>query len=270
MIHTRLKVAEAAMRFLFLDRKSAGPISDCLVAGAFFTTYEAVKKLLSKANPTLSGSKSPLIPQPFIHSAASATAELVSCFILTPAEVLKQNAQMIRRPAQSPTSKASTVFQPSVTIQALKQFKRPLQLWRGYTALAARNLPFTAMQFPMFEHMKAAIIDHRKNSGTFTGGLGETAVTTAVSAGSAGSIAAVLTTPVDVVKTRIMLSATAETSEKDAIKEVEKSRQQGQSLDKLASHKGATKKSGFTVAREVLNESGIKGLFSGAILRAAW
>jgi len=122
----------------------------------------------------------------------------------------------------------------------------------------------------MFEHMKAAIIDHRKNSGTFTGGLGETAVTTAVSAGSAGSIAAVLTTPVDVVKTRIMLSATAETSEKDAIKEVEKSRQQGQSLDKLASHKGATKKSGFTVAREVLNESGIKGLFRGAILRAAW
>jgi solute carrier family 25 (mitochondrial S-adenosylmethionine transporter), member 26 len=99
------------------------------------------------------------------------------------------------------------------------------------------------MQFPMFEHMKATIKDHRKKSGKYTGGLGETAVTTAVSAGSAGSIAAVLTTPVDVVKTRIMLSATAETSEKDAMKEVEKARRQGQSLDKLASHKGATKKS---------------------------
>lgn len=57
-------------------------------SGAFFTTYEAVKSGLSKANPIWSGSL--LIPQPFIHSAASATAELVSCFILTPAEVLNK------------------------------------------------------------------------------------------------------------------------------------------------------------------------------------
>jgi hypothetical protein len=177
---------------------------------------------------------------------------------------------MIRRPANASTSKAATAFQPSVTIQALKQFQRPSQLFRGYTALAARNLPFTAMQFPMFEHMKEAIKTYRQKNGTFTGGLGETAVTTAVSAGSAGSIAALLTTPVDVVKTRIMLSATAETSEKDAMKEVENARRQGQSLDKLASNKGVTKKSGFTVAREVLNESGVKGLFRGATLRAAW
>ena len=148
------------------------------IAGAFFTTYEAIKSLLSKANPTLSGSSSPLIPQPFIHSAASATAELVSCFILTPAEVLKQNAQMIRRPAEASNSKASTAFQPSVTLQALKKFQRPSQLWRGYTALAARNLPFTAMQFPMFEQMKASIKAYRKKRGTFTGTLTETAMIT--------------------------------------------------------------------------------------------
>ncbi|TVY67552.1 S-adenosylmethionine mitochondrial carrier protein [Lachnellula suecica] len=237
-------------------------------SGAFFTTYEAVKKLFSAANPTLSGSKSPLIPQPLIHSAASATAELVACFILTPAEVLKQNAQMIQKPVAS--SKAAAAFQPSVTIQALKQFKKPSQLFRGYTALAARNLPFTAMQFPMFEHLKESIKEQRKKNGTFTGGLGETAAITAMSAGSAGSVAAVITTPVDVVKTRIMLSATAESSEKDAMKEVEKARQKGQSLDKLASNKGVTRKSGLTVAREVLHESGVKGLFRGAILRAAW
>jgi solute carrier family 25 S-adenosylmethionine transporter 26 len=125
-----------------------------------------VKSLLSKANPTLRGSSSPLIPQPFIHSIASATAELVSCFILTPAEVLKQNAQMIRQPAEASSSKSSAVFQPSVTVQALKQFQRPSQLWRGYTVLAARNLPFTAMQFPMFEYLKEKMKDYRKAKGT--------------------------------------------------------------------------------------------------------
>ncbi|KAG0649639.1 S-adenosylmethionine [Hyphodiscus hymeniophilus] len=237
---------------------------------AFFTTYEGIKSLLSKANPILAGSSSPLIPQPFLHSAASATAELVSCFILTPAEVLKQNAQMIRRPETGSASKASTTFQQSVTMQALRHFKRPSQLWRGYSALAARNLPFTAMQFPMFEHLKITIKDYRKKNGTFTGSLTETALTTAISAGSAGSIAAIITTPVDVVKTRIMLSAAGESSEDQARKEVQKARKQGDSLQKLASKNGVTKKNSLTVGREVMAESGIKGLFRGGTLRALW
>ncbi|KAH7403557.1 mitochondrial carrier protein-like protein [Cadophora sp. MPI-SDFR-AT-0126] len=237
-------------------------------SGAFFTSYEAAKAGLSKATTSSTGQAQ--IPQPIVHSAASAIAELVSCFILTPAEVLKQNAQMIRRPESSSGSAAKQAFQPSVTMQAFKQFNKPSQLFRGYTALAARNLPFTAMQFPMFEHFKETIKAHRKEKGTFTGGLMETALTTAVSAGSAGSIAAVITTPVDVVKTRIMLSAAGETSEAEAMKEVEKTKKEGKSLDKLAKMTGGTRKSGFAVAKEIMGESGVKGLFRGGTLRAAW
>merc|ERR1711964_846035 len=139
-------------------------------SGAFFTSYEAAKTGLSKVTNSSTGKS--LIPQPIVHSAASAIAELVSCFILTPAEVLKQNAQMIRRPVPVSGSAAK---------QALKQFNKPSQLFRGYTALAARNLPFTAMQFPMFEHLKETIKAHRKEKGTFTGSLMETALTTAIS-----------------------------------------------------------------------------------------
>jgi solute carrier family 25 S-adenosylmethionine transporter 26 len=240
-------------------------------AGAFFTTYEGVKSLLTRANPTVGGSTSPMIPQPFIHSAASATAELVSCFILTPSEVLKQTAQILRKPSSSSSSSSSSsAFQPSATMQALKHFKRPSQLWRGYSSLAARNLPFTAMQFPLFEHLKASINLYRKKNETFTGSLTETALTTAVSAGSAGSLAALITTPVDVVKTRIMLSAAGESSEDQAKKEVEKAKSQGQSLQNLASKKRVTKKSSLTVTREVMAETGIKGLFRGGTLRALW
>ena len=136
--------------------------------------------------------------------------------------------------------------------------------------MVARNLPFTAMQFPMFEHLKETIKAHRQKKGTATGTLTETGLITAISAGSAGSIAALITTPVDVVKTRIMLSAAGESSESKAKKEVEAARQNGQSLDKLAGKKGITRKSGFSIAKEVMAESGIKGLFRGGTLRAAW
>src|ERR1700722_18925676 len=44
--------------------------------------YKSVKSVFKKSNPTLGGSYHPLIPQPFIDSAASAIAELVCCFIL--------------------------------------------------------------------------------------------------------------------------------------------------------------------------------------------
>ena len=48
---------------------------------------------------------------------------------------------------------------------------------------------------------------YRERTGVRTGSLLESGVVTAVSAGAAGSISAVATTPIDVVKTRIMLAA---------------------------------------------------------------
>ncbi|KAL3420816.1 hypothetical protein PVAG01_07261 [Phlyctema vagabunda] len=237
-------------------------------SGAFFTTYEGAKSLFEKTNPSFGGA--PLVPQPIIHSAASSIAELVSCFILTPAEVLKQNAQMYRQPEKSSISGTSKIFQPSVTMQALRKFKNPTQLWTGYTALAARNLPFTAMQFPVFEHLKVTLRSAREKNGTATGSLLETATITAISAGSAGSVAAVITTPVDVVKTRIMLAAAGSTSEAEARKEAESASRRGETLEALARQKGGSRKGSLTVAREVFAESGVKGLFRGATLRAVW
>lgn len=241
-------------------------ITDCPVAGAFFTTYEACKAGLKKIDSASGGQ---LIPQPLIDSASSSVAELVSCFILTPAEVLKQNAQMVRKPAHGDKSRTS-VFQPSATMQALKTFQKPSQLFRGYTALAARNLPFTAMQFPMFEHLKLKAKDYRKEKGIATGTIMETATITGLCAGAAGSIAAVITTPVDVVKTRIMLSAAGTDSEKDAKQMGNQARTKEKSVEALAKEKGGMKKTSLQVAREIVKEGGVKGLFRGGALRGVW
>lgn len=247
-------------------------------SGAFFTTYEGVKAVLDKRNPKVGGKK--LLPQPLVHAAASGTAELVSCAILTPAEVIKQNAQMVDN---SGTNKPRV----NATVETMKRFRsNPLALWRGYSALATRNLPFTALQFPLFERIKVSIRRYRDEKGLRTHTLLEGGLITAVSAGTGGSIAAVVTTPVDVVKTRIMLAAAESAAEdqkpgkqgakttKDAIvdatgKTLQSAKENLQETVKNIT-KAPSQKGSMQIAREIMKEHGVKGLFRGGALRAVW
>lgn len=218
-----------------------------------------------------------------IHAVSSSIAELVSCAILTPAEVIKQNAQMVD---------SSDKSKGNATLQTLSRFRsNPLALWRGYTALATRNLPFTALQFPMFERLKEGIKDYRDNHGIRTNTLFESAVITACSAGTAGSVAAVITTPVDVVKTRIMLAAAdsaaedqgdsktrqgpagAKTNSSSAVDAMGKSVQAGKeglknAFDNVS--KPVQRKGSLQIGREIMRDQGVKGLFRGGALRAVW
>ncbi|CAJ2512666.1 Uu.00g007850.m01.CDS01 [Anthostomella pinea] len=212
-------------------------------AGTFFTTYEAAKTFLGKHAAQVG------LPQPFVHSGASAIAECASCLVLTPAEVIKQNAQMLQRSSGGSSSK-------STSLQALRQLGRGggRRLLSGYSALVARNLPFTAIQFPIFEAMRARIWARRRSGAgeKWKPGLLETGVVTGTSAGLAGSFAALITTPMDVVKTRLMLGAG---DEQDVKTETARRRRARGSL---------------AIAREVVAERGVPGLFRGALLRSVW
>jgi len=166
----------------------------------------------------------------------------------------------------------------NATIQTLTRFRsNPLGLWRGYTALAGRNLPFTALQFPMFERLKEGIRDYKDKRGVRTETLLESGLITATSAGVAGSIAAVITTPIDVVKTRIMLAAANQ-----AAKEEPHSGQKafgnavqsgGKSLVDAVGHsfkEQPTRKSSMQIGRDIVAESGLRGLWRGGALRGVW
>ncbi|PGH20801.1 hypothetical protein AJ80_03428 [Polytolypa hystricis UAMH7299] len=260
-------------------------------SGAFFTTYEAMKYILTPISTSnVQNHRSvPLwfsIPTPLIHTIASTTAELVSCAILTPAEVLKQNAQMIT--SQPPKSKRGRHHAISSTsLQVLARLRHnPTSLWRGYGALVARNIPFTALHFPMFEALKVRLTSWREEK---TGrkpqivGAGDTDVTrvlvercviTAISAGIAGSISATVTTPIDVVKTRIMLSATEgdgrfpKNSSVGGAGIESKGKPSSQaSAPWRIKQKG---KSLWSVGMEVYRLEGVRGLFRGGALRACW
>lgn len=162
----------------------------------------------------------------------------------------------------------------NATIQTLRRFQsNPLALWRGYASLAGRNLPFTAMQFPMFERLKQGIKEYRDEKGLTRGTIVESGLITAFSAGSAGSVAAVITTPVDVLKTRIMLSAAegegaSEASSKSGQSNGKKGMVDalGESVKKSRSGQKGT----WQIAQEIVNEQGYKGLWRGGALRAVW
>ena len=150
--------------------------------------------------------------------------------------------------AQAGHSK-TRVFDANATVQTIRRFKsNPSHLWRGYIALASRNLPFTGMQFPLFENLRSRILAHRDARGTRSNTLLETGTVTGISAGSAGALAAVVTTPIDVVKTRIMLSAGDE--------------------KRTPAH--GRRKGGLDVGRDLWKTEGAKGIFRGATLRGVW
>ena len=181
---------------------------------------------------------------------------------------------MVSHSQRSPST--NKVFDGNATVLALRKFNSPTQLWRGYTALAGRNLPFTAMQFPMFEHLRTYIHAYRKRKGISTGTMWETALVTAISAGSAGSVAAVITTPIDVVKTRIMLSAADSDhprgdEQKKVVKDIEaQGKDTKEEIKKAQQAARGGRAGGLAVGREILRTEGVKGLFRGGALRGLW
>lgn len=203
----------------------------------------------------------------------------------------------------------------STSVQALRMISQDKgasgaahRLLTGYGALAARNLPFTALQFPLFEALRRRLWERRDHQsddqeGSMsvrkdgTGGVGggerriaeghvargllETGMVNATSAAVSGAIAAVVTTPTDVVKTRMMLSAGEDDQHRRQQQQqprqggLEKSQgeisgKQGSSSSSSSASSLRQKMSGWQVARLIYRERGFQGLFRGGFLRASW
>ncbi|XP_023288913.1 S-adenosylmethionine mitochondrial carrier protein [Orussus abietinus] len=175
-------------------------------AALFFVTYDWMKDCLR-----------PRIHERYhsmIYMGAASVGELVACLVRVPVEVIKQRKQVF------------IVDTNGLGVRLL---------YRGYWSTALRDMPFSLLQFPIWEYLKNTG-SHRINrelnpmEGAFCGAL-------------AGGISAAATTPLDVAKTHIMLASRVCNPQDLSI---------------------------FNILKSIYKDKGIKGFFAGFGPRVTW
>ena len=182
-IKTRLQSQKGLLKSGGFSRLYAG-IGPLLMgsmpsSATFFLTYEAIRRQGG------SGSELSVLR----NMLAASAGEVTSCLARVPCELIKQRAQANSRQT------SWEVLRGTVQEGGLRG------LYRGYAATVSREIPFSLVQYPLWEYLKRLVRGERDKLAAW-----QSAVVGAV----AGGIAAAVTTPIDVAKTRIMLSTEPE------------------------------------------------------------
>ncbi|KAL2116685.1 hypothetical protein VTJ04DRAFT_8853 [Mycothermus thermophilus] len=253
-------------------------------AAFFFCTYEASKSALARSgvlrpSPSDTHSKALLGSELALeHMLAASAGEVAACAVRVPTEVVKQRAQAGLHGGSSWAAFRHILSHrdPGLSGGGLQGTVRGVatvwrELYRGWGITVLREVPFTILQFPLWEALKAWGRERKartgrglfgdanippprsqstsllssspsgqpRREGESTPALAEVSAAESALYGSlAGAVAAGVTTPLDVLKTRVMLSAQRE--------------------------------SAWCVVRTILRENGIRPFFSGIGPRVTW
>lgn len=125
---------------------------------------------------------------------AASAGEVAACAVRVPTEVVKQRAQALQ--AGSSLGVLRFILAQRVRIGVVGVWG---EMYRGWSITVMREVPFTVVQFPLWEGLK----EWRRRK---TGREGITAADSGVFGSISGAVAAGVTTPLDVLKTRMMLA----------------------------------------------------------------
>lgn len=165
---------------------------------------------------------------PLNHMISASVGEVAACLIRVPTEVIKTRAQTSSYGSSVASSLAAAKL--VLKIDGFKGF------YRGFGITVMREIPFTSLQFPLYEYLKYRLslaLDSRSLH----------AAEAAVCGSIAGGVAAALTTPLDVLKTRVMLDMRDPSSRFPSL---------------------------FTRARDIYVGEGARALFAGVVPRTLW
>lgn len=158
--------------------------------------------------------------------AAASAGEVAACAVRVPTEVVKQRAQALQ--ASSSVGALKHILAQKSTIGYTGVWK---QMYRGWSITVMREVPFTIIQFPLWEGLK----EWRRRT---TGKEEITGMESGAFGSLAGAVAASITTPLDVLKTRLML--------------------------------GKEKEKALPLLGRILKESGPRAIFAGMGPRIMW
>jgi len=195
-LKTRLQSSEGLRQAGGFRGLSAG-LSSVLImsvpgSAVFFTVYDRMKRTLEGQIPLELRHSGNLLTA--CKDAISAcVADISACSVRVPCEVVKQRMQTLQF-SHSRLFLYDTL--QSVGAEGARGF------YVGFGATVKREVPFALIQMPLFEEMmrRHPWAEHAQHDTNLKGLMGMT------SGAVAGAIAGALTTPLDLAKTRIMLT----------------------------------------------------------------
>ncbi|XP_059630528.1 protein MITOFERRINLIKE 1, chloroplastic [Cornus florida] len=160
----------------FYSGVSAVIVGSTASSAVYFGTCEFGKSILSKL---------PQYPPLLIPPTAGAMGNIVSSAIMVPKELITQRMQ------------AGAKGRSWEVLLRILEKDGVLGLYAGYSATLLRNLPAGVLSYSSFEYLKAAVLSKTKKANLEP-------LQSVCCGALAGAISASLTTPLDVVKTRLM------------------------------------------------------------------
>jgi solute carrier family 25 S-adenosylmethionine transporter 26 len=105
-------------------------------AALFFSTYETMKHTLLKLDQVR-------LPDPVVHMTAASCGEVMACLVRVPTEVVKQRMQAGL--GSGAVSTISNIFTKEGGLRGL---------YKGFGITIMREIPFSLIQFPIYEFAK--------------------------------------------------------------------------------------------------------------------
>ncbi|XP_037090063.1 solute carrier family 25 member 40-like [Pollicipes pollicipes] len=186
----------------------------------YFATYDQTRLLLRDRWGT------PAVPQPaWVPMVAGAAARVWSSTLVAPLELVRTRMQATRM----------RYTEVGAAVRQLLREQGPRGLWKGLTPTLIRDVPFSALYWGSYESLKLAF-NQQTPSPLFS----------FVAGSSAGTLAAVLTLPFDVVKTHWQIEFG----------------------ERVLGGEPTRADTGVAVAlRDIYRRAGVRGLFAGLVPR---
>lgn len=201
----------------------------------YFATYEEIKDRINRTS---------ILRPSFVPIVAGASARLVASCVTAPLELIKT-----RQAAQIGGGQAARGL--FAELQTIVQVEGAVSLYRGLSPTLLRDMPFSAVYWYFIDYFRSSWGDSDRHLSPM-----EQGVRALINGSAAGMIAAAVSTPLDVVKTRQQVTPPIEVYEST-----------------ISEHGGAMAYGAKAPSRQpvgtlatmiqIMNEEGIRGLWRG-------